>query len=101
VSKAAAQKGILLFPEKENNDRGFVDRELGYAKRWLASMDIYTPEEPFDPYWGELVNFFASIRQGKPVVAPLEVGVADAMAVINANRAIDLAKALPSRKKSA
>ena len=101
VSKAAAQKGILLFPEKEDKDSGFVDRELGYAKRWLASMGIYTPEEPFDPYWGELVNFFASIRQGKPIVAPLEVGVADAMAVIHANRAIDMAKGLPSPKKSA
>jgi hypothetical protein len=47
------------------------------------------------------VNFFASIRQGKPIVAPLEVGVADAMAVIHANRAIDMAKGLPSPKKSA
>jgi predicted dehydrogenase len=101
VSKAAAQKGIPLFPEKEEKDSGFVDRELHYAKRWLASMGIYTPEEPFDPYWGELVNFFASIREAKPVVAPLEVGVADAMAVIHANRAIDMAKGLPSPKKSA
>ena len=98
VSKAASQKGVLIFPEKGAKDSGFVDRELRYAKQWLASMGIYQPEEPFDPYWGELVNFFASIREGKPVVAPLEVGVADAMAVINANRAIDEVQK-PSRSK--
>jgi predicted dehydrogenase len=101
VSKAATQKGILIFPEKEAADSGFVDRELDHAKRWLASMGIYTPEEPFDAYWGELVNFFASIREGKPVVAPLEVGIDDALAVIRANRAIDLTKAPPVTNKKA
>lgn len=100
VSKAAAQKGIPIFPERGAKDSGFVDRELGYAKRWLASMGIYQPEEPYDPYWGELVNFFASIREGKPVIAPLEVGTADAMAVINANRAIDTGQKISWQKKS-
>ena len=101
VSKAAAQKGIPIFPQREAKDSGFVDRELGYAKRWLASMGIYEPEEPYDPYWGELVNFFASIREGKPVIAPLEVGSADAMAVINANRAIDTGQKVSWPKKLA
>jgi predicted dehydrogenase len=100
VSKAAAQKGLPIFPEKEEKDSGFVDRELRYAKRWLASMGIYDAEEPYDPYWGELVNFFASIRESKPVIAPLEVGVADAMAVIDANHAIDMAQGLPIPKRS-
>jgi len=89
VSKEAAQKGIPIFPEKIAKDSGFLDRELRYAKQWLASMGIYQYEEPYDPYWGEMVNFFASVREGKPVIAPLEIGVADALAVIYANRAID------------
>jgi predicted dehydrogenase len=101
VSKAAAPQGLPIFPEKEGKDSGFVDRELRYARRWLASMGIYDAEEPYDPYWGELVNFFASIRENKAVIAPLEVGVADAMAVINANRAIDMAREPPIPKKSA
>jgi len=46
-------------------------------------------KDTHDPIWNELVNFFASIREGKPVAAPLEIGVADALAVIYANRAID------------
>jgi predicted dehydrogenase len=92
ASKAAAQKGIPIIPQKEAKDSGFVDQELGYAKRWLASMGIYQPEEPYDPYWGELVNFFASIREGKPVIAPVEIGFVDSMAVIYANRAIDAGK---------
>ena len=37
----------------------------------------------------EMSNFFASIREGKPIAAPLDIGVADALGVIYANRAID------------
>lgn len=100
VSKAATQEGLPIFPEKEAKDSGFVDQELRHAKHWLASMGIYQPEEPYDPYWGELVNFFASIREGRAVIAPLEIGVADAMAVIDANRAIDEVQKPPRSKKT-
>jgi len=66
---------VLIFPEKEAKDSGFVDRESRYAKRWLASMGIYQPEEPYDPYWGELVSFFASIRENKAPVVALEIAL--------------------------
>ncbi len=89
VAQRATQKGIAIFPEKETNNNGFVDRELRYAKRWLASTGIYDYGEPYDPYWGELVNFFASVRVGTHVIAPREVGTRNALAVIYANRAID------------
>jgi len=89
VSEQAAQKGIPIFPEKGNGPEGFLDREWRYAKRWLASMGISEYEEPHDPWWSEMVNYFASIREGKPVVAPLELGEADALAVIYGNRAVD------------
>jgi predicted dehydrogenase len=89
VTQRAAQEGILIFPDQNSADNGFIDRELRYAKHWLASMGIYDDEEPHDPNWSELNNFFASIREGKPVAAPLEKGLADALAVIYANRAID------------
>jgi predicted dehydrogenase len=89
VTKQAAQQGIPIFPEPGNGEGGFVDREVRYAKRWLASLGIYQYQEAHDPWWTEQVNFFASVREGKPVVAPLEVGEADARGVIYGNRAIE------------
>jgi predicted dehydrogenase len=90
VGNAAKQEGIPIFPEQTaTGETGFVDREILYGKRWLASMGIYKYEEPHDPWWSEMSNFFASIREGKPVIAPLEIGVADAQGVIYGNRSIE------------
>jgi len=90
VTQAATQKGMPIFPEEAGGeDKGFVDREFLYAKRWLASMGIYEYEEPHDPKWSELSNFMASIRDGKPIACPIETGMADARAVIYGNRAVD------------
>jgi predicted dehydrogenase len=89
VTKRATQQGIQIFPDQDDKDGGFIDREVRYAKHWLASLGIYDEDEPHDPNWSELSNFFASIQDGKPVAAPLEVGVSDALAVIYGNRAID------------
>jgi hypothetical protein len=36
-----------------------------------------------------MYNFVLSVRDGKPVIAPLEIGVADAQAVIYGNRAVE------------
>jgi predicted dehydrogenase len=101
VSEEAQQKGIPIFPEKGNGAEGFLDRELKYAKRWLASMGIYEYEEPHDPWYSEMVNFLASIREGKPVVAPLEIGVSDALGVIYGNRAVDTGQKVFWPKKQA
>ncbi len=89
VSKRAAEQGIEIFPDQNDQENGFIDREMRYAKHWLASLGIHDEEEPHDPNWSELCNFFASIQDGKPVAAPLEVGASDALAVIYGNRAID------------
>ena len=91
VAQAATQEGIPIFPEANGGaNTDFIDREMIYAKRWLASLGIYKYEEPHDPWWCEMSNFFASIREGKPVIAPLEVGVSDALGVIYGNRALDM-----------
>jgi hypothetical protein len=52
-------------------------------------MGIYKYEEAHDPWWSEMSNFLATIREGKPVIAPLEIGVADARSVIYGNRAVE------------
>jgi predicted dehydrogenase len=90
VSQLAPQEGLPIFPERgANGELGLVDREVRYAKHWLASMGIYSYEEPHDPWWSEMYNFMSSVGDGKPVIAPLEVGVADALAVIYGNRAVE------------
>ena len=103
VSEKAEQKGFPIFPEKGNGEGGFMDRELRYARRWLASMGIYEFEEPHEPRWYEMKNLMASIREGKPIAAPLEVGVSDALAVIYGNRAVDTGQKVvwPAKEASA
>ncbi len=90
VSEQAAQAGIPIFPERGTmGDLGFVDREMRYAKHWLASMGIYEYEEPHDPWWSEMHNFMVSVRDGKPVIVPFQLGVGDAQGVIYGNRAVE------------
>jgi predicted dehydrogenase len=90
VLKEAGQKGIVLFPKGgvEGAETSKDKQEAEYVRRWLATQGIEF-EEPRDPKWSELSNFFASIREGKPIVCPLDVGMADAKAVLYSNRAID------------
>ena len=84
------QEGIPIFPEQgAANDLTFMDREMRYAKHWLASMGIYSYEEPHDPYWSELNHFLLSVRDNAPIIAPFSVGAADAKGVIYGNRAIE------------
>jgi predicted dehydrogenase len=90
VTSAPPQQGIPIFPEQATTgELGFMDREVRYAKRWLASMGIYDYEEPNDPWWSELHNFMLSVRESKPIIAPLAIGVADAQGVIYGNRAVE------------
>lgn len=90
VGKAAVQEGIPIFPEKGSMaESGFVDREMKFAKRWLSTMGIYNYQEEHDPWWSELHNYLASIRDNKPVVVPLSIGMADALGVIYGNRSIE------------
>jgi len=90
VSNQAAQAGIPIFPETGGtNQLGFMDREMRYAKHWLASMGIYQYEEPHDPWWSELHNFLLSVRDGKPIIAPFSIGVGDAQGVIYGHRPVE------------
>ncbi len=90
VTNAAPQEGIAVFPDPvAASQQGFMDREVTYAKHWLASMGIYNYEEPHDPYWSELRNFLLSVRDAKPVIAPFELGMLDAQGVIYGNRSIE------------
>jgi len=88
VSESAQQQGVPIFSETIATNEGFVDKEVRYARHWLAAHGYYS-YKPEDAWYEELTNWVASVRDGKPVVCPLELGVHDARGVIYGNRAID------------
>lgn len=89
VTAEAQQKGVPVFPEPMSADQSFVDKEMGYAKRWLAGKGWYDVREPRDPVYNELEHFLLCVRDGLKPVADVHVGASDAECVIYSNRAMD------------
>jgi len=75
----------LEFTGKEN----FLDREVKFARRWLTAKGVMIQEEQGNPVDTELVSFFECCRNGQKPKADLEVGMADSIAVILSNIAMD------------
>ncbi len=68
---------------------GFLSREVKFAKRWLYQKGVFVQEEPVNPVDTELRSFFQNCRDGQRPRADLEVGLADAVAVMLSNQAMD------------
>ncbi len=77
--------GDLDFTGKE----GFLDKEVKFAKRWLTTKGVIIQEEQRNPVDTELESFFQNCRDGKKPKADIEVGLADSVAVILSNQAMD------------
>lgn len=75
----------LDFTGKEN----FFEKEVKFAKRWLTTKGVMVQEEQRNPVDVELESFFNSCKTGQKPRADLEVGMADAVAVILSNQAMD------------
>ncbi len=93
MTTAAASQGIpLLLPkDSQSSDDSFLSREAKFARRWLYSKGIMTPEEDRNPVTVELEDFFLCCRDAvnrKPK-ANLEIGLNDSTAVILSNLAMD------------
>ncbi|HUI44263.1 MAG TPA: Gfo/Idh/MocA family oxidoreductase [Terriglobia bacterium] len=88
VTELADQQGSPIIPEITPPSEGFVAREQRFAREWLIRHGYRTMPSN-DAWYEELTNYVASVRDGKPIACPLELGVADARAVIYGNRAID------------
>jgi hypothetical protein len=67
----------------------FLNREVKFARRWLTAKGVMLQEEQRNPVDTELDSFFNSCRDGKRPLADLEVGLADSVAVILSNLAMD------------
>jgi predicted dehydrogenase len=77
--------GDLAFNGKES----FLEREVKYARRWLYSKGVFVQEESRNPVDVELESFFQNCRDGGRPKADLETGLADSVAVILSNLAMD------------
>jgi predicted dehydrogenase len=90
IATGAAAKGLPIFLSKDQKTEAdsFVEREMKFARRWLANKGIMMPEEDKNPVDVELESFFNDVRTGGRPKADLEVGLADSAGVILANRAM-------------
>ena len=87
----AVARGLPLLVDKDQvtGKESFLDREMKFARRWLYSKGIMVSDEDRNPVETELESFFNDCRTlGKPK-ANLEVGLADSIAVMLSNKAMD------------
>ena len=80
---------IMTSDMEFTGKEGFLDREVKFARRWLTSKGVMIQEEQGNPVDTELRTFFQNCRDGKRPLADLEVGLADSVAVILSNIAMD------------
>ena len=80
---------ILLEKDQITDADSFLQREMKFARRWLAAKGVMTIEEDKNPVNAEIEGFFESVRTGPRPKADLEVGLADSIAVMLSNLAMD------------
>ena len=91
ASTGAGSRGlpILLDKDQITENDSFLQREMKFARRWLAAKGVMAIEEDKNPVNAEIEGFFESVRTGARPKADLEVGLADSVAVILSNLAMD------------
>ena len=67
----------------------FLNREVKFARRWLTAKGVMMQEEQRNPVDVELETFYQNCKDGGRPRADLEVGLADSVAVILSNLAMD------------
>jgi predicted dehydrogenase len=80
---------IMTTDLELSGTESFLNREVKFARRWLTAKGVMLQEEQRNPVDTELDSFFNSCRDGKRPLADLEVGLADSVAVILSNLAMD------------
>jgi predicted dehydrogenase len=80
---------ILLGKDMMTGKESFLEKEMKFARLWLYQKGILVPEEPKNPVDTELEAFFNYCKAGGRPKADLEVGLADSIAVILSNIALD------------
>jgi predicted dehydrogenase len=91
TSTAAGQHGlpIILSRDLVKGNESFLQREMKFARLWLYKKGVMMPEEDRNPVDVELESFLSATRTGRKPQAGLEVGLADSVMVMLANKAMD------------
>jgi predicted dehydrogenase len=91
ASTGSGSRGLPIILDKDqvNANDSFLQKEMKFARRWLASKGVMAIEEDKNPVNVEIEGFFDSVRTGARPKADLEVGLADSIAVILSNLAMD------------
>src|SRR5262249_32202875 len=92
MTAAAGSAGpipLLTSDLAMTGNESFFQKEVKFAKRWLTTKGVMVQEEQRNPVDVELESFFKNCRDGGKPRADLEVGLADAVAVILSNQAMD------------
>ncbi len=80
---------IMTSDIEMTGNESFLNREVKFARRWLTSKGVMMQEEQRNPVDVELESFFRNCRDGQKPRADVEVGLADSVAVILSNMAMD------------
>jgi hypothetical protein len=80
---------LLLERDQFRGNESFLEKELKYARRWLYSKGVLLPNEDRHPVELQMEDFFECCRTGATPKAGLEVGLANAAAVVLSNLAMD------------
>ena len=80
---------IILAKDQITENDSFLQKEMKFARRWLAAKGVMALEEDKNPVNSEIEGYFESVRTGVRPKADLEVGLADSAAVILSNLAMD------------
>jgi len=80
---------ILTSDLEMTGKESFFDKEAKFARRWLLSKGVLAQEDQRNAVDVELESFFRNCRDGQRPKADLEVGLADSIAVILSNLAMD------------
>ena len=88
---AGGSKPVPLMLEDINvtGKESFLDREAKFARRWLFSKGLMVQEERKNPVDVELESFFQNCKDLQKPKADIEVGMADSIAVMLSNQAMD------------
>src|SRR6266446_327010 len=80
---------IILAKDQVTENDSFLQKEMKFARRWLATKGVMALEEDKNPVNAEIEGYFESVRTGVRPLADLDVGLADSAAVILSNLAMD------------